>query len=71
VNELILILNLNRIRRRSRHRCWCLVQSLLFFDRSSHLKQASFDILIIEYLIEDLIDECWRDLKSSRFFFSY
>jgi hypothetical protein len=68
---LILILSLNKIRRRSRHRCWCFVRSLLLFNRNSHLKTASFDILIIEYLIEDLIDECWRNLESSRFFFSY
>jgi hypothetical protein len=70
-NDLILILNLSSIRRRYRHRCWCLVRSLLFFDRSSHLEQASFDILLIEYLIEDLIDECWWDLENSRFFSSY
>ncbi len=71
VNELILILSLNIIRRRSRHRCWCFIRSLLFFDRSSHLKQASSEILLIEYWIEDLIDECWWDLENSKFFFSY
>jgi hypothetical protein len=71
VNELILILSLNKIRRQFRHRCWCFIRSLLFFDRSSHLEQSSFDTLLIKYLIENLINECWWDLENSRFFFSY